>query len=148
MSIERKQEELKRTDIAELINSDQINVKVNVKGWVRTRRQSKNVAFIALNDGSTINNIQLVAEVNNVGEALLSKINTGAAISVNGLLVESTGSGQSREIQVESVELLGPADPDEYPLQPKRHSLEFLRERPTCDSEHLLSVPSQGSGMP
>jgi asparaginyl-tRNA synthetase len=129
MSIERKKAELKRTDIADLVNSDQVNVKVNVKGWVRTRRQSKNVAFIALNDGSTINNIQLVAEVSNVGESMLAKINTGAAISVNGLLVESSGSGQSREIQVESVELLGPADPDEYPLQPKRHSLEFLREK-------------------
>lgn len=129
MSNDRKQPELKRTDIVELVNSEKLNVIVNVKGWVRTRRQSKNVAFIALNDGSTIHNIQLVADVNKVGEAVLDRINTGAAVSAEGILVESSGSGQSREIQLESLELLGPANPDEYPLQPKRHSLEFLREK-------------------
>lgn len=129
MSNDRKQQELKRTDIVELVNSEKLNVKVNVKGWVRTRRQSKNVAFIALNDGSTIHNIQLVAEVKKVGEAVLDRINTGAAVSADGILVESSGSGQSREIQLESLEILGTADPYEYPLQPKRHSLEFLREK-------------------
>lgn len=120
---------MKRTDIAVLISSAKVDIKVNVKGWVRTRRQSKNVAFIALNDGSSIHNIQLVADVEKIGEDILSKINTGAAISANGLLVESKGSGQSREVQVEEIEILGPADPDVYPLQPKRHSLEFLREK-------------------
>ena len=120
---------LKRTDIIKLVNAAQTNVKVNTKGWVRTKRQSKNVAFIALNDGSTIHNMQIVANVDVIGEQVLATINTGAAISVNGLLVESKGSGQANEVQAESIEVLGVADPDVYPLQPKRHSLEFLREK-------------------
>lgn len=129
MTIIKNDGELKRTDIVELVSSDKINVKVNAKGWVRTKRQSKNVAFIALNDGSTINNLQVVADVLKIGEDTLSKINTGAAISVNGILVESAGSGQANELQAEGIEVLGVADPEVYPLQPKRHSLEFLREK-------------------
>jgi len=120
---------LKRIDIVDLVGSDEVNVKVNAKGWVRTKRQSKNVAFIALNDGSTINNLQVVADVDKIGEDILAKINTGASLSVDGLLVESAGSGQSNELQAEHIEVLGGADPDVYPLQPKRHSLEFLREK-------------------
>jgi asparaginyl-tRNA synthetase len=118
-----------RTDIVDLVSSDKVNVKVNAKGWVRTKRQSKNVAFIALNDGSTIRNVQVVADVLLIGEDVLSMIHTGAAISVDGILVESAGSGQANELQAESIEVLGVADPDVYPLQPKRHSLEFLREK-------------------
>ncbi len=120
---------MKRTDIVDLVGAEKVNVKVNAKGWVRTKRQSKNVAFIALNDGSTIRNLQVVAEVAAIGEDVLSKINTGASVSVDGILVESGGSGQANELQAESIEILGVADPDIYPLQPKRHSLEFLREK-------------------
>ena len=120
---------MKRTDIVDLVGTEKVNVKVNAKGWVRTKRQSKNVAFIALNDGSTIRNLQVVADVAAIGEDVLSKINTGASVSVDGMLVESGGSGQANELQAESIEVLGVADPDVYPLQPKRHSLEFLREK-------------------
>ncbi|MFK7900411.1 MAG: asparagine--tRNA ligase [Cyclobacteriaceae bacterium] len=101
---------------------------LTVKGWVRTKRGSKNVTFIALNDGSTINNLQIVADPTQFTEELLSDIATGAAISVTGKLENSQGSGQSVELIAEHIELLGKADPDHYPLQPKKHSLEFLRE--------------------
>ena len=101
---------------------------VNVMGWVRTKRGSKNVAFIALNDGSTINNIQVVVDVTEFPEEVLSRINTGAALSVEGELLESQGSGQHVEIQADSIHVFGEANPDEYPIQPKKHSLEFLRE--------------------
>jgi len=111
------------------MGADHVNATVNVKGWVRTKRQSKNVAFIAMNDGSTINNLQVVADVAKTGEEVLAKITTGASISVNGKLVESAGSGQANELQAEQIEVLGVSDPDKYPLQPKRHSLEFLREK-------------------
>ncbi|MFQ3269481.1 MAG: asparaginyl-tRNA synthetase [Flavobacteriales bacterium] len=100
---------------------------VNLKGWVRTKRGSKHVSFIALNDGSTINNIQVVAE-DAISEEVLKIIHTGASLSVVGKLVQSQGSGQAIELLAESIEVLGIADPDEYPLQPKKHSLEFLRE--------------------
>lgn len=119
---------LKRTEIKSLLESDAYGKKVNVKGWIRTKRQSKNVAFIAVNDGSTINNIQIVADVNNFEDTILEKATTGAAISVNGELKESLGAGQSSEVAAETIEIIGPADPAKYPLQPKKHSLEFLRE--------------------
>ena len=102
---------------------------VNVKGWVRTKRASKNVAFIALNDGSTIHNVQIVVNQSVENEELLQKIHSGASLSVIGEMIDSPGSGQKVEINAQKVELLGKADPDEYPLQPKRHSLEFLREK-------------------
>jgi asparaginyl-tRNA synthetase len=101
---------------------------VSINGWVRTKRASKNVAFVALNDGSTMNNLQLVIDAEKIAEETLTKIATGAAISASGKLVESQGKGQTVELIVEEVKVLGEADPDEYPLQPKRHSLEFLRE--------------------
>ena len=101
---------------------------VTVKGWVRTRRGSKNVAFIALNDGSTIKNLQIVADLQKIPEEVVSKITTGACLSVLGTLVESQGQGQSVELQARTVEVLGAADPEKYPLQPKKHSFEFLRE--------------------
>ena len=97
-------------------------------GWVRTKRASKNVAFIALNDGSTINNLQVVADAEKFGEYILRRITTGASISATGKIVESQGAGQACELVAESIEVFGEADPDKYPLQPKKHSLEFLRE--------------------
>ena len=102
---------------------------INVKGWVRTKRGSKNVAFIALNDGSTINNVQIVVEINPEFEEILSHIHTGASLSVDGILQESVGTKQKVEVLAKSIEVLGEANPDEYPLQPKKHSLEFLREK-------------------
>ena len=102
---------------------------INVKGWVRTKRIGKNVAFITLNDGSTIKNVQIVVEMNEDAEKVLERIHTGAALSVDGILAESVGSGQKVEIQVRDIEVLGEANPEEYPLQPKKHSLEFLREK-------------------
>ncbi len=120
---------LKRTKIKDLINSDNFGDIVNVRGWVRTKRSSKNVVFITLNDGSTIHNIQIVVDLNVHGEESVQFINTGASISVNGELIESPGSGQKVELNAKELVLLGKADPDEYPLQPKKHSLEFLREK-------------------
>ncbi len=117
-----------RTEIKEILQSTEFGQVVNLKGWVRTKRVSKNVAFIAVNDGSTINNIQIVVDFEKIEESILEKIHTGASISVDGEMVESQGSGQKVEVTAQNVELLGAADPDEYPLQPKRHSLEFLRE--------------------
>ncbi|NQZ74930.1 MAG: asparagine--tRNA ligase [Ekhidna sp.] len=121
-------DKLKRTKIKQILSQGKSGEKLCAKGWVRTKRESKNVAFVALNDGSTIKNLQLVLDVPNVDESLLRKITTGASISAIGKLAESQGSGQSVELLVESIEVLGEANPDEYPLQPKRHSLEFLRE--------------------
>jgi asparaginyl-tRNA synthetase len=99
-----------------------------IKGWVRTRRGSKNVHFIAMNDGSTINNLQVVADTTLFDEQLLREINTGAALAVEGVLTESKGSGQNVELLAEKIELLGGADAEKYPIQPKKHTLEFLRE--------------------
>jgi len=117
-----------RTKIAALLKSSATGEEVTVKGWVRTKRGNKNVAFIALNDGSTINNIQVVVDVANFDEELLKLITTGACIRATGKLVESMGSGQPVEIQATELELYGTADPETYPLQKKGHSLEFLRE--------------------
>ncbi len=119
---------MKRTKIKELLQLTTFGSEVNVKGWVRTKRGSKNVAFIALNDGSTINNVQIVVDLEVIGEDILNRIHTGASISVDGELIESQGKGQSVEINAKTLVVLGEANPDEYPLQPKRHSLEFLRE--------------------
>ena len=99
-----------------------------VKGWVRTKRGNKNVAFIALNDGSTINNIQVVCDIQNFEESLMKQITTGACLCVKGDLVPSMGSGQAVEVQAREIEVYGTADPETYPLQKKGHSMEFLRE--------------------
>lgn len=105
---------------------------VSVSGWVRTKRSSKNVAFVALNDGSTIRNLQLVVDVDKgyegITEESMTKVTTGASICASGKLVASQGSGQAVELMVESLTVQGIADPETYPLQPKKHSLEFLRE--------------------
>ncbi len=118
----------KRTKISDLLKSKATNSNVTAKGWVRTRRGNKNVAFIALNDGSTIHNIQVVADVAVFGEEFLRDITTGACINVEGTLVESPGTQQPVEIQAKSIEIYGKADTTTYPLQKKGHSLEFLRE--------------------
>ena len=117
-----------RTRIAELLQSTAFDTDVVVKGWVRTKRGNKNVAFIAVNDGSIIHNIQVVADVASFDESLLKSITTGSCIRVAGRLVQSIGSGQPVEVQAREIELYGGADPDTYPLQKKGHSLEFLRE--------------------
>ena len=119
---------MKRIKISEVLRSTEFGEEILVKGWVRTKRVSKNVCFIALNDGSTINNLQIVIEMNPEIEELLSKVHTGASLSVIGKTVESSGSGQRVELLCSELEVLGEANPEEYPLQPKRHSLEFLRE--------------------
>ncbi len=117
-----------RTIIADALKSTDYGKTINIKGWVRTRRGNKNVSFIALNDGSTINNVQIVVDNEKFGEEYLKPITTGACISATGILVESQGKGQSVELQVENIEIYGGADPDTYPLQKKGHTLEFLRE--------------------
>ncbi|WP_456459731.1 asparagine--tRNA ligase [Reichenbachiella sp.] len=118
----------RRTKILEVLKSAEVGSSLLVKGWVRTKRQNKNVAFIALNDGSTINNLQLVADPNEISEEVLKLVTTGACVAARGEIVASQGSGQSVEMHVKELEVLGEADPEKYPLQPKKHSLEFLRE--------------------
>ena len=120
-------EKIQRTVIVDALKRTDYGAKVNIKGWVRTRRGNKNVSFIALNDGSSINKIQIVADIAKFGEEYLKPITTGACISVNGILVESMGQGQSVEVQAEEIEIYGTAD-NTYPLQKKGHTLEFLRE--------------------
>jgi asparaginyl-tRNA synthetase len=116
------------TPIRALLNSKELDREVIVKGWVRTRRGKKNINFIALNDGSTIHNMQIVVEVDQFDPQLIKSINTGASIGVKGTLVQSMGKDQQVEIQAKEITLYGTADAEEYPLQKKGHSLEFLRE--------------------
>ncbi|MDA3927400.1 MAG: asparagine--tRNA ligase [Prolixibacteraceae bacterium] len=118
---------MKRQEIKGILQSDAIGSTIKVSGWVRTKRESKNVNFINLNDGTVLSNLQVVADVTVFKEELLKKINTGAALTVIGELVESGGQ-QRVELVAKEIEVIGEADPDKYPLQPKRHSLEFLRE--------------------
>lgn len=120
-------EKISRTKIVDLLKRTDFGATVNVKGWVRTRRGSKQVNFIALNDGSTINNVQIVVDLANFDEEMLKLITTGACLSVNGNLAESVGSGQAVEVLATGIEVLGACD-NTYPLQKKGHSLEFLRE--------------------
>jgi asparaginyl-tRNA synthetase len=120
---------VKRTEIKEALQMQATDQVINVKGWVRTKRSSKNVAFIALNDGSIIHNLQLVVDLEHIPESALALVHTGSSVSATGKLVPSAGSGQAVELAVSDFELLGAANPDEYPLQPKKHSLEFLREK-------------------
>ena len=119
---------LKRTKIVDIFNPELIGEKVCVKGWVRTRRGNKNVQFVALNDGSTIKNIQIVIDLEKFSDEELKPITTGASLHVEGQLVASQGKGQTCEIQAASIEIYGTADPQTYPLQKKGHTLEFLRE--------------------
>lgn len=121
---------MKRTRIVDIIKHPQengLNSQVCVKGWVRTKRGNSNVAFIALNDGSIVTNLQIVAEPEKFGDEIMKKITTGSCLHVEGKLVESAGKGQSVEVQAETIEIYGTADPESYPLQKKGHSMEFLR---------------------
>ena len=120
--------EIKRTVIVDALKRTDYGAEINIRGWVRTRRGNKNVGFIALNDGSTINNIQVVVDMVKFDEEQLKPITTGAAISVNGRLTESIGSGQNVEIQADEILVYGTADPNTYPLQKKGHTMEYLRE--------------------
>ena len=117
---------MKTSSVAELLQSDITLQEVTLKGWVRTFRSNR---FIALNDGSTIHNIQCVVDFEKTKEETLKRITTGASVCITGTLVESQGKGQTVEIQVSTLEILGDSNPDEYPIQPKKHSLEFLREQ-------------------
>lgn len=116
---------MKHTKVKDLLNSAKPVDDVLVKGWVRTFRNNQ---FIALNDGSTINNIQCVVDFENTPAETLKRVTTGAAVAIKGNLVESQGAGQKYEVQVKSLEILGDSDPEKFPMQPKKHSLEFLRE--------------------
>ena len=124
-------EKIRRTTIKQLLAnaSEYEGKKVDVKGWVRTRRGNKNVQFVALNDGSTINNLQIVFDLSKTPEDDLKAITTGSSIHVQGVLTPSAGKGQSVEVQADEFELYGTADPATYPLQKKGHTLEFLREK-------------------
>lgn len=119
---------MERKKVKELLSNPVIGEEVMVKGWVRTRRGNRNISFIALNDGSTISNIQVVADMERFEESQLRDITTGACISVTGKLVESQGQGQNVEINADAIEVYGKCDAETYPLQKKGHSMEFLRE--------------------
>ncbi|SKB45605.1 asparaginyl-tRNA synthetase [Sphingobacterium nematocida] len=116
---------MEHTRIKELLQSEDFGKEVIVKGWVRTFRNNQ---FIAINDGSSINNIQAVVDFENTADEILKKITTGAAVRVKGNLIESQGKGQRVEVKATEVSVIGESDPEKYPLQPKKHSLEFLRE--------------------
>ena len=121
---------MKRSKIAYLLDTpSMLGQEVDVRGWVRTRRGNKYVQFVALNDGSTIHNLQIVFDMNQFTDEQLKPITTGASIHVTGILVESMGKGQTCEVQAKTLEVYGTADPETYPLQKKGHTLEFLREK-------------------
>lgn len=124
-------EKIKRSTVKELLSNPEAHIDrlTDVKGWVRTRRGNKNVQFIALNDGSTIKNLQLVADMSKFSEEDLKPITTGAAIHAQGIITPSQGKGQTVEMQIKELEVYGTADPDTYPLQKKGHTMEFLRAK-------------------
>ena len=117
---------MKAVKIKDILQNGSINTPCSIKGWVRTFRANR---FIALNDGSTIDNLQCVIDFENIDESLLKQITTSASLHLEGSLVKSQGSEQKVELQVETISLLGASDPEQYPIQPKKHSLEFLREK-------------------
>lgn len=120
---------MKRTIIADLKVPEMAGTQVDVKGWVRTRRGNKHVQFVQLNDGSNIGGVQIVFDMTKFTDEQLKPLTTGSSIHVTGTLVESMGKGQDKEIQADTLELYGSADPESYPLQKKGHTLEFLREK-------------------
>src|SRR5690554_3867343 len=113
------------TRIKKLLKSTDFGTEVTIKGWIRTFRNNQ---FLAINDGSCLGNLQVVIDYHGLDEKILKRLHTGASISATGILTESLGKGQSVELKANSLEVLGDSDPDKYPLQPKKHSLEFLRE--------------------
>ncbi len=120
---------MKKTTVKDLLSTPELmGTEVEAKGWVRTRRGNKHVQFVQLNDGSSVNNIQVVLDMARFTEDQLKPVTTGSSVRVTGKLVESMGKGQTSEIQADSIELYGTADPASYPLQKKGHTLEFLRE--------------------
>ena len=125
---------MKTSAVKTLLDEGTLQSEVKVNGWVRTFRANR---FIALNDGSTLRNIQCVVDFEKTDESLLKRITTGAALQIKGILVESQGGGQKVEIQVSEIEVLGDSDPDQYPIQPKKHTFEFLRE-----NAHLRTRPN------
>ena len=118
----------KRVKIKTILEQDLIGQELTLMGWVRTKRSNKNVSFIALNDGSIITNYQVVADPNVIAEEVLKKCSTGACLKITGTVIASQGAGQQSELNATRIEVLGESDPEKYPLQPKKHSLEFLRE--------------------
>lgn len=119
---------MRRTKVVDILKSEEIGKEFLVKGWVRTRRGNKQVNFIALNDGSVIHNLQVVADMQKFDEELMRKVTTGASVGVWGTLNPSQGTGQNIELLANKIEVIGECDVNEFPLQPKKHSLEFLRE--------------------
>ena len=119
---------MRRTKIKDIFSQDNPSGRVLVKGWVKTRRSSKSVAFVQLNDGSTLTDLQIVVDETLPDYRLVDSLTTGCSLSVVGELVESLGKGQRYEIHAENLEIIGLADPESYPLQKKRHTPEFLRE--------------------
>jgi asparaginyl-tRNA synthetase len=117
-----------KTNIKKILSFTEFDCEIIVKGWVRTRRGSSNVSFVALNDGSTIKNLQIVIENDNFDTNVIKLITTGACISVEGTLVKSQGSGQTCEVLAKKIEVLGESNADKYPIQPKAHTMEYLRE--------------------
>ena len=120
--------EIERKKIRDILKEKSTGIEFIVKGWVRTKRGNKQIAFITLNDGTTINNLQVVADVPKFDEAIINQVTTGACIAVKGKLQESPGKGQDIELHAEEIIIYGSADPETYPLQKKGHSMEFLRE--------------------
>ena len=120
--------EIERTLIVAALKRTDTGAEINIKGWVRTRRGNKNVSFVAVNDGSTINNMQVVFDMTKFSDDALKPITTGACVSINGVLTASPGQGQSVEMQATELQVYGTADPATYPLQKKGHSFEYLRE--------------------
>ena len=118
----------KRVKIKTILEQDLIGQELTLMGWVRTKRSNKNVSFIALNDGSILTNYQVVADPNVIPEEILKKCSTGACLKITGTVIASQGAGQQSELNATRIEVLGESDPEKYPLQPKKHSLEFLRE--------------------
>ncbi len=118
----------KRVKIKTILEQDLIGQELTLMGWVRTKRSNKNVSFIALNDGSIITNYQVVADPNIIADEVLKKCSTGACLKITGTVIASQGAGQQSELNAAHIEVLGESDPEKYPLQPKKHSLEFLRE--------------------
>lgn len=118
----------KRVKIKTILEQGLIGQELTLMGWVRTKRSNKNVSFIALNDGSIITNYQVVADPNVISEDILKKCSTGACLKITGTVIASQGAGQQSELNATRIEVLGESDPEKYPLQPKKHSLEFLRE--------------------